>query len=73
MTINTTINIADLIGFIATVVSLVYVAIQIRSNTSWKKREALESVIDRRATWSARVRENQELLELYIKGNNEVI
>ena len=47
-------SLGEIIGAIATVATLLYLAIQIRANTTWNKGQALESAIDRITTWGAR-------------------
>ena len=68
MTISDVGNIGELIGAAATVVTLIYVAIQIRENTSWTKRQALETVIDRVVAWGSRFNDNPQALEVYLEG-----
>ena len=68
MTIESLGSFANLIIAVATVGALIYVATQIRENTSWNKRQALEKIIDRVIDWSARLNENPEILSIYLKG-----
>ena len=60
--------IGEVVGAAAVVLSLLYVATQIRENTSWNKRQALEKIIDRVIDWSARLNENPEILKVYLEG-----
>ena len=68
MTIDSLGSLANLVIAMATVASLIYVATQIRENTSWSKRQALEKIIDRVIDWSARLNENPEILSIYLDG-----
>lgn len=62
-------SIAEIAGSIATVMTLIYLAIQIRENTATSKREALDGLVDRLNQWTRSLRENPDLLDLYTKGN----
>ena len=68
MTISEIGSIGELLGAVATVVTLIYVAIQIRENTSWAKRQALEKTIDRIVDWGAKLNANTELHDIYRAG-----
>ena len=68
MTISDIGSIGELVGAIATVATLIYIAIQIRENTSWTKRQALEKIIDRVINWGARFNENPDILKIYLEG-----
>lgn len=68
MTIDSLGSLANLVIAVATVASLIYVATQIRENTSWNRRQALEKIIDRVIEWSARQNENPEILAIYLEG-----
>jgi hypothetical protein len=68
MTIGDIGSLSELVGAIATVGTLIYVALQIRENTSWSKRQALESGIDRIISWQARLTENPEIMDVYLNG-----
>jgi len=71
MTIDQLGSFGELVGAIATVATLLYLAVQIRENTSWMKRQALESVVDRLANWSSRLRDNPEALNIYLRGYDD--
>ena len=62
-------SLGEIIGAIATVATLLYLAIQIRSNTLASKRRALDNTIDRIARWSARLTESPDLLRAWIDGH----
>ena len=56
---------------VATVASLIYVATQIRENTSRNKRQALEKIIDQVIDWGVRLNDNPKNLENYLRGLEE--
>ena len=64
-------SIAEIAGSVATVLTLIYLAIQIRENTAASKREALDGLVDRLNQWTRSLRENPDLLDLYMKGNRD--
>ena len=68
MTISDAGSIGEILGAIATVATLIYLAIQIRENTALSKRQALEKIIERIVNWGARLNENPELHEIYRDG-----
>lgn len=61
--------IGEAVGGIATVVTLLYLAFQIRESTALAKRAALEGVVERLAQWWRSMRSNPDVLEIYLKGN----
>ena len=61
-------SIGELLGAVATGVTLVYVASQIRGKTSWTKRHAWVNTIDRIVDWGAKLNANTELHEIYREG-----
>ena len=69
MTIGELGSLGEIIGAIATVATLLYLAIQIRSNTLATKRQALDDTIDRIVRWSARLTESPDLLRAWIDGH----
>ena len=71
MTINEIGSIGELVGAVATVATLLYLAIQIRNSTYWSKGQALGSAVDRIVSWGARLNENPEMLDIYLKGLEE--
>ena len=60
--------IGELVGGLAVIGSLIYVALQVRENSSLIKRQALGSAGERFTTWAARVRDKPEILEIYLRG-----
>jgi len=71
MTVQDLGAIGELIGALATVATLLYLAIQIRNNTQWNKGQALESTIDRVVSWGRSLNENPEMHVIYLKGKTE--
>ena len=69
MTIGELGSLGEIIGAIATVATLLYLAVQIRSNTLAPKRQALDDTIDRIVRWSARLAESPDLLRAWIDGH----
>ncbi|MEP5624738.1 MAG: hypothetical protein ABJP82_19365, partial [Hyphomicrobiales bacterium] len=54
-----------------TIITLVYLAIQIRENTYTSKRAVLDEHVDRVGRWMASVRADQESTALLIRGNTQ--
>lgn len=71
MTISDIGSIGEVVGAVATIGTLIYIAIQIRENTSWTKRQALESVIDRVISWGGRFNDNPDVLDIYLRGSSD--
>ena len=61
-------SIAEAAGAIGVIATLAYLAVQVRENSSWMQRQALDSVVDRFTTWGARVRDNPEIVDIYLRG-----
>jgi hypothetical protein len=62
-------SIGEIIGAAATVATLLYLAIQIRSNTLVTKSESLRDIIDRVIQWEARLVDSPELLHSWTEGS----
>jgi hypothetical protein len=69
MTISELGSLGEIIGAAATVATLLYLALQIRSNTLATKRQALDDTIDRIARWYSRLTDSPELLRTWIDGH----
>ena len=69
MTISELGSLGELVGALATVATLLYLAIQIRANTLATKRQALDDTIDRVIGWARHVAATPEHLNCWIKGN----
>jgi len=71
MNLSTIQSIAEITAGIATVLTLIYVGIQIRNNTMVTRRAAIGEVIDRQARWTASLRENPDSLAVFLKGGRD--
>jgi hypothetical protein len=63
--------IGEMLGAIATVATLIYLAIQIKEHTSLAKRQALDTVLEKAAAWYTQLNMNPELLDIYFDGQTE--
>jgi hypothetical protein len=63
--------IGELLGAIATVATLVYLAIQIRGHNSLARRQALDNVLEKAAAWNSQFNANPELLDIYLDGKTD--
>lgn len=63
--------VGEMLGAIATVATLIYLAIQIKAHTSLAKRQALDTVLEKAAAWYAQLNTNPELLDIYLEGRTE--
>ena len=68
MTIGELGSLGEVIGAIATVATLLYLAAQIRANTLATKRQALDDTIDRVVQWEARLVSSPDLIPAWIDG-----
>jgi len=68
MTIQELGSIGEFVGAIATVVTLVYLAIQIRSNTSAVRATSAQSVHEAFATWYGMLASDPKLAQLVTEG-----
>ena len=50
--------VGEVLGAIATVATLIYLAIQIKANTSLARRQALDTVLEKAAAWYAQLNTN---------------
>ena len=64
-------NIGEAIGGIAVIVTIVYLAIQIRQNTRAVRAAAFQQVVDSFAEFSASLSHDRELVEIVINGNKD--
>ena len=60
--------IAELIGAGAVVLTLIYLAIQLRKNTQAVKHSTERDILEDASTWMYKLADNPELAELYRKG-----
>ena len=68
MTIAELGSIGELVGAVATVATLLYLAAQVRANTLATKRQALDDTIDRVVRWEARLVGSPDLIRAWING-----
>ena len=68
MNLNDLANLGQIIGAVAVVVSLIYVAWQIRQNTSAIRSAAAQSVHEHFATWYRVVAADSELSQIVVNG-----
>ncbi len=61
-------SVGELIGAVATVATLAYLAFQIRNNTKEQKRQALIGFVDRLNARERNIRSEPGLLEVVMKG-----
>jgi hypothetical protein len=69
LTISELGSLGELVGALATVATLLYLAFQIRANTLATKRQALDDTIDRVIGWARHVAASPEQLSCWIKGS----
>ncbi len=61
-------SLGELLGAIATVATLFYLALQIRENTRQNRRAGVDGAIDRIVRWQARRAGSDEMLHAWIDG-----
>lgn len=64
-------NIGEAIGGIAVIITIVYLAIQIRQNTRAVRAAAFQQVVDSFAEFSAFLSRDRDLVEIVINGNKD--
>ena len=69
MTISELGSIGELVGAVATIATLIYLARQIRANTLATKRQSLEDIIGGVKVWSARLIESPDLIRAWSSGH----
>jgi hypothetical protein len=68
MTLGELGSIGEAIGAVATVATLLYLALQIRANTLASKRKSLDDVIDRVVRWEKRLVESPDFIRSWLDG-----
>ena len=63
-------NFGEFFGAIAVVVTLAFLASQIRQSTRWQQTEAFNASTSEARRWVGRIAENGELNEIYLKGRS---
>ena len=71
MTLEQLYYLAELVGTLAVIASLIYVAREVRQNTAMMRANASQSWTDLNFQLSGPVAENRELAECWVKGENE--
>jgi hypothetical protein len=61
-------NLGELVSAIAVVLSLIYLAVQIRQNTKAQRAESYSRALDRIATIQGRLSEDSQLADILLKG-----
>lgn len=64
-------NIGDFAGGIGVLISLVYLAIQVRRNTTYVKAESVRGILSRSADFLEYVASDAELTDLFVRGTRE--
>ena len=68
MTISELGSIGELVGAIATVATLLYLALQIRANTLSAKYSAINDIINRVIKWQSRIADTPDLMSSWKEG-----
>ena len=68
MTISELGSVGELIGAIATVATLMYLALQIRANTLSAKYSAINDIINRVIKWQSRIADTPDLMSSWKEG-----
>ena len=71
MTLEDLGNIGEAVSGIAVIVTIVYLAIQIRQNTKAVRTAAFQQVVDSFAEFSASLSHDRELVQIVINGNRD--
>ena len=61
-------NVGEFVGAIATLGTLIYIAVQIRQSSDLMKRQAFDAIATRFSSWGSKLREHPDTASLYIKG-----
>jgi len=70
--LETLANLGEIIGGVAVVVSLIYLAVQVRQNTQAQQTENFSRALDRVATMQAYLTQNSETAAILAKGLTEL-
>jgi hypothetical protein len=62
---------AELLAAIGVLVSLVYLAVQVRQNTAWLRQQAFQLGTNEVRRWSSHFSESTPLSELFIRGQKD--
>ena len=64
-------NIGDFIGGIGVIVTLIYLAVQIRQNTIATRTDSYQAVITSASDWSREMSVNAEIADILLRGGRE--
>lgn len=67
MTLQDLGNLGEFTAAVAVLISLIYLAVQIRQNTRWVKIQIFESIISKLIDWHGRT-QDEGLARLYLEG-----
>ena len=68
MTISELGSIGELVGAIATVATLLYLALQIKANTQAEKYNAIKDIINSVVGWLSRLGDSNEMMDCWTSG-----
>ena len=71
MTISELGSLGEIIGAIATVATLLYLALQIRANTHSAKYNAINDIINRVIKWQSRIADTPDLMTSWTEGTKD--
>jgi len=60
--------IADSVGAIGVIITLIYLAVQIRTNTKTTRLQSYNDLVARRSAWMSEVADSQEMTEIFYAG-----
>ena len=72
MNLESLANLGEIVGAVAVVVSLVYLAVQVRQNTQSQRTENYARALDRLASMQSLLSQDDELSRLFAKGVEDV-
>ena len=64
-------NMAEAVAAVAVVISLVYLAIQIRQNTKAVRASSYQEVANGVTNFNSSLAQNKEMARIYLKGNED--
>jgi len=59
---------AEIIGMIAVIISIIYLAVQVRLSRVWSRKQAFESYLALLFGWTAKVSSDSDTARLYVAG-----
>ncbi|MGR8948221.1 MAG: hypothetical protein ACU84Q_09260 [Gammaproteobacteria bacterium] len=70
MTLHDLASIAEIVGALAVVVTLIYLTLELRRNTAATRQQSYHDIVTRRAAWFDTMTRHAEFTEIFIKGQN---